>query len=215
MGRTRTTGPKRALTFNEPPEPGELEVHDLDARPTDADEDSFPDSDNEDEDEGEDVPDYDEAADEAAAPFKKDDDPEYQEREAAICVYMKELRFNRSVSLRLYRDQGLYSAQSLLRLKDESIDKMMSAIRKEDTTIHIPITAVENFKLLIYYLKHRQRTSRPYMNIWAITMEHLDRLSHHRDVEAMWDKKNKPPETVIMTIDQGCREVPHGHDRNP
>ena len=82
---------------------------------------------------------------------------------------------------------------------------MMAAIRKEDPTgAQIPITAVENFKLLVYYLKHRQRTSRPYERIWSITYDdHLAGLSHHRDVEALWDKKNKPPEIVPVTIDQG------------
>ena len=204
MARGNQTRAKRTLSFNDPLEP--------DQPPPDVDEESddngelFPsdDEEEEEEDEGGDIPDYDEAADEATAPFKRDDDPEFREREAAIRLYMKELGFNRSVALSLYRDQGLDSAQALIRLKDETIDKMMTAIRKEDTTIHIPLTAVENFKLLVYYLKHRKRTSRPYAKgVWNVDIDQLDRLSHHRDVELMWDKKNKPPETVPMTIDQG------------
>ena len=199
MARSNQTRAKRTLSFNDPPEPDQPPP-DLDAdEDTDDNGDLFPsdDEEDEDEDEGGDVPDYDEAADEATAPFMRDDDPEFREREAAIRLYMVELGFNRSVALSLYRDQGLDSAQALMRLKDDTIDKMMAAIRKEDTTIHIPLTAVENFKLLVYYLKHRKRTSRPYANgVWNIELDHLDRLSHHRDVELMWDKKNKPPETV-------------------
>ena len=61
------------------------------------------------------MPEYDAAADEAAPPFRRDDDPEFREREAAIRLYMVELGFNRSVALSLYRDQGLDSAQGTRR----------------------------------------------------------------------------------------------------
>ena len=112
MARDKQTRAKRTPSFNDPPEP--------DQPPLDVDEDSddnadlFPSDDEEGEDEGE-VPDYDEAADEAEPPFKRDDDPEFREREAAIGLYKNELGFNRSVALSLYRDQGLDSAQGTRR----------------------------------------------------------------------------------------------------
>ncbi len=194
--QTRAKGTAR-FNFNNPPEPDQPPL-DLD-EDSDDDGDLFPSDDEDEEAEDEEV-DYDEAADETLPPFKRDDDPEFREREAAIGLYKKELGFNRSVALRLYRDQGLDSAQALIRLKDDSIDKMMAAIRKEDTTINIPHTAVENFKLLVYYLKHRKRTSRPYANaVWTVDREHRHRLSHHRYVELMCYKKNKPPETFPMS----------------
>ena len=208
MAHTSSTrASTRAKRATDPdPDPEDLEDHEEleDRARTDYgsdDESLFPDKDD-DEDQGLDNYDYDEAADEAEIPFNRDDDPEYREREKALRMYMRELRFNRSVALTLYRDQGLDDASSILRLKDDIIDRMISAIRKEDPTLTVPISAVENLKLFVYYLKHRQRTLRPYDRIWNVTSNHLDRLSHHRDVEAMWDKKNKPPETVPMTIDQ-------------
>ena len=96
---------------------------------------------------------------------------------------MQELRFNRSVALTLYHDQGLDDANSILRLKDDTMDRMISAIRKEDPTLTVPISAVENLKLFVYYLKHRQHTLRPYERIWNITSTHLDRASH---TTGMW-----------------------------
>ena len=100
MARDSQTRAKRTLSFNDPLEP--------DQPPPDVDEESddngdlFSSDDGEVEDEGEDVPEYDAAADAAAAPFKRDDDPEFREREAAIGLYKNELGFNRSVALSLF-----------------------------------------------------------------------------------------------------------------
>ncbi len=102
MARSNQTRAKRTLSFNDPPEPDQPPP-DLDAdEDTDDNGDLFPsdDEDVDDEDEEGEVPEYNAAADEAAPPFRRDDDPKFREREAAIRLYMVELGFNRSVALR-------------------------------------------------------------------------------------------------------------------
>jgi len=118
-------------------------------------------------------------------------------------MFIDELGFSPAVALNLYVDQGLSNSRTILRLKDKSIEKMILAIQKEDPSLVIPFSAVENPKLLVYYLKHRQRTSRPHDALWRATLQDLDRISHHLDVEMNWDKMNAIPEMSPMTIDQG------------
>ena len=169
MGRVRQTRAKRGEEPEEPDEPEEAEdpeePEDDDEQP-DLDAPAYDGSDNdslfshEEEEQDDDGAAYDENADKAAPAFNQDDNPKYRDRELALTMFMEQLKFNRLVALTLYRDEGLVNASSILRLKDDTIDRMMSAIRKEDPTLVIPIPAVENLKLLVYYLKHRQRTSR-------------------------------------------------------
>jgi hypothetical protein len=163
MARTSSTRAKRASN----PDPEEPEEPFIDAAVNSDDESLFPSPVDEDNDKRprNDNVDYDEAADEVLPCFNRNDNPEYTERERALKMYTQELKFKRSVALALYRDQGLDDANSFLRLKDDTINRMILAIRKEDPTLLISIPAIENLKLLVYYLKHRQRTSRPYERV--------------------------------------------------
>ena len=191
MACTSSTRAKRAPDTD----PEEPEEPDIDAAINNGSDDGtfFPPSEDKDDYERphDDNVKYDKSADEVLPRFNRNDDPEYTERECALKMYTQELKFKCSVTLALYHDQGLDDANAILSLKDDTIDRMILAIRKEDPTLLISIPAVENLKLLVYYLKHRQCTSRPYERVWDISAKHLDRLSHHRDVEAMWDKKQE------------------------
>ena len=122
-------------------------------------------------------------------------------RELTRDYYETVIGLNKTASYALFVDQRMQSIRDFLRIKPEHIEKICTAISKQNKT-NIPVMAMERLALLAYYAKHQERTSRQDKDLTNITSDDLDGLAHHMEVELNWDKKNKTPEVTPVTLDE-------------
>jgi hypothetical protein len=80
-------------------------------------------------------------------------------RELTRDYYETFIGLNKTASYALFVDQDMTDMRDFLRVKPENIEKICTAIIKQNKTT-IPVMAMERLTLLAYYIKHQERTSR-------------------------------------------------------
>jgi hypothetical protein len=127
-------------------------------------------------------------------------------RELTRDYYETVIGLNKTASYALFIDQDMTNMRDFLRIKPENIEKICTAIMKQNKTT-IPVLAMERLTLLAYYVKHQERTSRDDKDLTNIKSDDLDGLAHHMEVELNWDKKNKTPELTPVTLDDSAHKA--------
>ena len=194
MARTATTSRKRGTTRA-------TRGTRLDSEP-DANSDSSEEVE-QDEDEEENEPE-DQLAEEDLVVDAIEDDleiPEVQVRNEVVEYYCRTLGFNRTAALSLYEDQGLHESQQLINIGNHDlVDKLCKLVRSETKT-SISLRAHQNLAMLVYYLRHRERTSRVVPTLTSVYLSDIETLDHHRVVEEDWAKTHKDPDPTPVTLD--------------
>ncbi len=111
-----------------------------------------------------------------------------QAHNAVENYYHYTLGFTRATARSHYMDQGLREARHLTALANcMLVDKLCKYVRTEAKTT-IALQACQHLNMLVYYLRHQERTSRVTPNLTDVLIMDIEALDQHRTVEEDWAK---------------------------
>jgi hypothetical protein len=98
-------------------------------------------------------------------------------------------------------DQGLRESRHLTGLADRvSVEKLCKYVRAEAKTT-IALQSCQHLNMLVYYLRHQERTSRVIPNLTDVLIADIEALDHYWMVEEDWVKTHRDPEPTPVTLD--------------
>jgi hypothetical protein len=117
------------------------------------------------------------------------------------------LGFSRVVATELYQGQLLKTWKDFGDVRDDDVDRMIAAIRR-DLKESIAEIAVQRLKLVIYWVKYQIRTNRPFvergnLNRYLSEVERNDflPLREQKEMVDTWFDNNKEPDYSPLTLD--------------
>jgi hypothetical protein len=119
------------------------------------------------------------------------------------------LGFSREVATVLYQGQLLRSWKDFSDVRDDDVDRMIAAIRR-DQKESIAEIAVQRLKLAIYWVKYQIRTNRPFLNregtdltryLSDTATDDFLPLREQKELVDTWFETNKEPDYSPLTLD--------------
>ena len=119
------------------------------------------------------------------------------------------LGFSREVATVLYQGQLLRSWKDFSDVRDNDVDRMIAAIRR-DQKESIAEIAVQRLKLAIYWVKYQIRTNQPFLNregteltryLSDTAKDDFLPLREQKELVDTWFETNKEPDYSPLTLD--------------
>ena len=127
--------------------------------------------------------------------------PRPGDTEANMISWMENtLGFSRAVATELYRGQLLKTWKEFADVRDDDIDRVIAAIRR-DLKESIAKIAILRLKLVIYWVKYQVRTSRPFASrgethryLSKFERKNFPPLREQKEIVDTWFDMNKEPD---------------------
>ena len=120
-------------------------------------------------------------------------------RTETIAAYMNTLSVKKDVAEFLHDNEDLTTPESWAQMSDRTVGTIVKTLQKRN--INVPVRSAERMKLLVFYCKHGERTSRE-VDLTMIDADELHALQDQKDEEDKYFDEKVAAVPAALPLDQ-------------